>query len=72
MGQLTAGAPRHGIIGYTVMISFSPWLPAVILVLGIALLRPKGIGYKIASVILIFVGGLLLALQVLVYLKRPR
>jgi len=52
-------------------ILFTPWLPPVLLGLGIyMLLRTKGVGPRIAGGLLAFVGGLLTALEIWIYSKH--
>jgi hypothetical protein len=52
-------------------ILFAPWLPTVLLGLGIfMLLKTKGLGPEIVGGLLALVGGLLLALQIWIYSKH--
>jgi hypothetical protein len=52
-------------------ILFAPWLPPVLLGLGIyMLLKTKGVGPKIVGGLLALVGGLLTAFEIWIYSKH--
>ena len=51
------------------MALFKPWVPIVLLVLGVYLLLKR---LKALSVFLILIGGVLMALQVWIYLRHHR
>jgi hypothetical protein len=52
-------------------ILFRPWLPPVLLALGIyMLLKTKGVGPKIVGGLLVLVGGLLVAFEIWIYSKH--
>ena len=53
-------------------ILFAPWLPPVLLALGVyLLLKAKHPGLKIVGGILAFIGGLLTALEIWMFTKHP-
>ena len=53
-------------------ILFAPWLPPVLLGLGIfMLLKTKGVGLKIVGGLFVLVGGLLTVFEIWVYSKHP-
>ena len=53
------------------MILFQPWLPPILLALGLFILfKTKGVGPKIVGGILELIGGLLTALEIWVYARH--
>jgi len=53
------------------MILFQPWLPPILLALGLFILfKTKGVGPKIVGGILVLIGGLLTALEIWVYARH--
>jgi hypothetical protein len=66
-----AGMFKIPILELPMQILFAPWLPPLLLGLGIfMLLKTKGIGPKIAGGLLTLIGGLLTALEIWIYSKN--
>ena len=69
--SLHAGIPKILTLELSMEILFKPWLPPVLLAVGICmLLKTKGAGPKIVGGLLALAGGLLTAFEIWIYSKH--